>query len=190
MFASSAASVIVSTPFFTKPIKANCIPRSIPCFIPHSIPYSNWSFFNKEFKQKALSPAVRAMGENWHLHPHFQEENFTRGIHRVNREVDEFFLNQGYLHDRENANFRALKKNEKRVAFFAHEGFAKAFFSSLLDIPYPVVALKTDMGHSGVTVVYFDEKEEEFFPRVMQWSDSSHLAKADLITPFQNWLKI
>ncbi len=150
----------------------------------------NWSFFNKEFKQKALAPAVRAMGENWHLHPHFQTENFTRGVNRVNAQVDEFFLNQGYVHDREKANFRALKKNEKRIAFFAHEGFAKAFFSSLLDIPYPVIALKTDMGHSGVTVVYFDEREEEFFPRVMQWSDSSHLSKADLITPFQNWLEI
>ena len=86
--------------------------------------------------------------------------------------------------------YKVIKKNSKRVALFAHEGFGKIFLSSILDIPYPLVAAHLELGHSSVTVIHFDENNETTFPRVLQWSNDSHLYKENILTGYHNSLDI
>jgi probable phosphoglycerate mutase len=149
-----------------------------------------WAFHVESCRRQLNAPEVRAMGEEWYKHPYFADTNFARGVNRINTEVDAFFAKLGFVHDRENACYRVTKKNQDRVALFAHEGFGKIFLSSVLDIPYPIVATKMELGHSSVTVIFFDEKVESCHPRLLQWSNDSHLYKEDVLTGYQNWIDI
>lgn len=150
----------------------------------------SWCFQVESYRKQMNAPEVRAMGESWYKHPRFANDNFERGINRINAEVDAFFVKLGFEHDRKNVCYRVTKKNDKRIALFAHEGFGKIFLSSVLDIPYPLVATKMELGHSSVTVLFFDENTETCYPRMMQWSNDSHLYKEDILTGYQNWLDI
>ena len=149
-----------------------------------------WCFHRYDYRLKFNSKEVVSLGYKWYEHPYFSQDNFKRGIDRIDRETDEFMLKLGFKHDRENGCYKVVEKNSKRIGFFAHEGFGKAFLSSLLDIPYNIVSTKMELGHSSVTVIYFDENAEVVFPRVMQWSNDSHLFKGDILTPYQGWIDL
>lgn len=150
-----------------------------------------WTYQSLETKRKMNEPAVRALGMEWYKHPYFlAQSSFKEGTERVNREADAFFEKLGFKHDRENGCYRVIKKNSDRVALFAHEGFGKIFLSSILDIPYPLVAAHLELGHSSVTVIHFDENNETTFPRVLQWSNDSHLYKENILTGYHNSLDI
>ena len=149
-----------------------------------------WVFHLESYRQKLNHPEVRDLGAKWYTHPFFKETNFANGAQHIDREVDAFFASLGFEHNRERACYRVTKKNEKRVALFAHEGFGKIFLSSVLDIPYPMVSIKMELGHSGVTVIHFDENAEICYPRLLQWSNDSHLYKEGILTGYQNWIDI
>lgn len=150
----------------------------------------SWCFHIEDYRRKFNSKEVTALGYKWYEHPYFKNDNFKRGVERIDRETDAFMLSLGFAHDRENGCYKVVSKNSKRIGFFAHEGFGKAFLSSLLDIPYTTVATKMELGHSSVTVIYFDENAEVVFPRVMQWSNDSHLYKENVLTPYQGWIDL
>ena len=80
--------------------------------------------------------------------------------------------------------------NNKRVALFAHQGFGLAFLSSLLNIPYPMFCSSFDMGHSGVSVIYFDETREVTYPKLLQLSNDSHLYREELLKGYGGWIDI
>ena len=147
-----------------------------------------WGFQNKETVELFNSKEMRAMGELWCTHPALHE-GFKNGMERVNREVDEFFLSLGYRHDRENARFEVVNSNNERVVLFAHQGFGMSFFSSLLDIPYPMFSTHFDMGHTGVSVVDFTERDGYVYPKLLQLSNDSHLYREGLLTGYQNQIR-
>ncbi len=149
-----------------------------------------WIFHSEEYRAKINAPEVRALGTEWYKHPVFAEENFAKGVERINRETDAFFKSLGFEHDRANACYKPIAKNQKRVALFAHEGFGKAFLSSLLDLPYPFVATRCELSHSSVTVFYFADDEKITYPRLLQWANDSHLYKDELLTGYNNWLDV
>lgn len=149
-----------------------------------------WVFHSERYRRLMNSNEVRAMGVNWHTHPEFADCKFSQGVSRVDRETDAFLLQLGFRHDRENACYDVVKPNDKRVALFAHEGFGKVFLSSLLDIPYPQFALQFELGHSSVTVIRFEETGEKIVPRVLQWSNDSHLYKEGILTGYHNAIDI
>lgn len=149
-----------------------------------------WAFCNPKYKEKFNRPDVLAMGNKWYEHPLFKDEGFKKGVERISKEADEFFLSLGFAHDRERGCYRIVKPNDKRVALFAHAGFGMAFLSSLLDIPYPYIATKMDLSHTSVTVIVFEEDKEECYPRVLQWANDSHLYKEDVLTGYNNGLNI
>jgi hypothetical protein len=61
-----------------------------------------------------------------------------------------------------------------------------AFLSCLLDVPYPMMSLRFDMGHSGVSVIEFAD-EGFTIPRMNQLSNDSHIFKSELLkTCYQN----
>lgn len=145
-----------------------------------------WSFFYDETVRIFLSPEVYALGEDWPEHPELKKYGFERGLKRVNEGVDDFFLSLGYRHDRKNKRYEIVKENDGRVALFAHQGFGISFFSSMLDIPYPLFSTHFDFGHSSMSVVNFEKRGDFAYPRVLQLSNDSHLYREDILTGYQN----
>ena len=147
-----------------------------------------WAFCDNEYRQILNQPEVLALGCKWYNHPLLENTSFKKGIERISKEADEFFLSLGIEHDRENRRYRVVNPSEKerRVAFFAHAGFGMAFLSCLLDIPYPYLMARMDLSHSSVTVIYFDENQDVIYPRVLQWANDSHLYKEGILTGYNN----
>ena len=46
------------------------------------------------------------------------------------------------------------------------------------------------MGHSGVTVIYFDESKDFAYPKILQLSNDSHLFKEEILKGYQSWIDI
>ena len=64
-----------------------------------------------------------------------------------------------------------------------------AFFSSLLDIPYPFFSTHFDMGHTGMTVIDFTEQGGFVYPKVLQLANDSHLYRDGIMTGYQNRIR-
>lgn len=150
----------------------------------------DFAFTNYDYKLKFTSKKVRELGEKWYEHPDFANNTFEEGIRKVNEKVDEFFAKQGFIHDRENGVYKVTQKNEKRIALFAHAGNGMVVLSSILDIPYALLGAHFDISHSGVTVIWFNEQEDLTTPRVLQWSNDSHLYKEDILSGYNNGINI
>ena len=139
-----------------------------------------WLFASPEHRPILASAEVRALGDRWYEHEAFAEHDYKSGIERVARETDALFASLGYEHIRGSGTYRAVRPNDERVALFAHQGFGLAFFSQLLDIPYPQFALQFDMCHSGVTVVEFKDEGGIAIPKICTFSSDSHLYREGL----------
>lgn len=151
-----------------------------------------WIFLIPEYIDLLASRQMADLGDRWYDHPALAEyrENFVRSTERVSAESDKFFASLGFEHDRERRAYRVTRKNDERVAMFAHQGFGKIFLSCLLDIPYPTVATRMDMDFTGVTVIDFPTDGEYAVPQILQLSDTRHLAEAGLMTGYQNGKRI
>ena len=134
-----------------------------------------WLYQDSEMKQLLCEPSVREMRENWMFHPELSKYHFEKGIERIYRECDLFFENLGYQHIRYTGKYKVISHNEKKVAFFAHQGFGIAFISCLLDIPYPQISNHFDICHTGVTIIDFKEEKGYAIPKVLTFSSDSHL---------------
>ena len=135
----------------------------------------SWAFFSQKFRKLACSKSVKNLGNEWYLAPEFKGESFENGIKRINSEADAFFENLGYEHNRENGFYIEKRKNNKRVALFAHQAFGLAFLSSVLDIPYTELATHFDLWYSALTVIEFKEAEGVVIPKVLTLSNDSHI---------------
>ena len=155
-----------------------------------------WAFAIPKYINLFNSPEVIALGDKWYTHPAFSGLNFARGVARIDKAVDEFMLSLGYQHDRARKRYLRVgdTKNangqEKRIALFAHQGFGLAFFSSLLDIPYPFFATHFDLAHSCMSVIAFEDDKEYTCAKVLQHSNDSHLYKEDLMRGYNNGINI
>ena len=149
-----------------------------------------WIFAHKKYLELFRSKEFSELGEKWVDSPEIAQTSVKKGVERIDRETDEFFLKLGFKHDREKGGYEVLEPNEKRVALFAHQGFGLAFLSSLLDIPYPTFSARFDMGHSGVTALFFDPKAKIAYPKILQLSNDSHLYKEGILQKYQGWLDL
>ena len=157
--------------------------------VPHPVHGRTWCFYDQRILELFNSPEVRALGDRWYEHPELAPYDFGRGVRRVNAAVDVFFSALGYRHDRENARFEPIAPTQDRVALFAHQGFGIAFFSSLLDIPYPIFATHFDFGHSAMSVIKFESRGGYVYPQVLQLSNDAHLYREGILTGYQNAIK-
>ena len=150
-----------------------------------------WIFFDKKFRSYMNLPEVLSLGKKWYTHPLFKDLDFGDGLKRIEDEADKLLLSFGFMHERENNRYKELEKNEKRVALFAHQGFGIAFLSAVLDIPYPYVATHMDLSHSSVSPILFNaDKDEYLYPKLLQLSNDSHLFKENLLTGYNNGIKV
>lgn len=147
-----------------------------------------WCFWGNEYKRLFMSDEVYSLGKKWNTYHAFKGTNLEKGLARVDNAVDEFTLSLGFKHDREKGFYKLINGNNKKVALFAHQGFSYAFMSSLLDIPLPIFVTRFDIQHTGVCVIYFDENEPIIYPKILQYSNDSHLYKEDLSTLYNNSL--
>jgi probable phosphoglycerate mutase len=146
---------------------------------------SFWMFGHPVTKPLLASNEVRTLDREWYTHPFFAEKmpHLKKGIDRIQTETDAFMLSLGYRHV-ENG-YIAERPNNDRIALFAHAGFGLAFMSALLDIPYPMMSTRFDIGHTGMTVVEFSGNGL-VIPRVLQFSNDSHIFASDLPTAYNN----
>ena len=159
--------------------------------VPHPKYEHTWAFFDPKYLEIFSSPEVRALGEKWYEHPELAGLNFKAGVERVNAAVDEFFLSLGFRHDRENVRYEVVGEhlNRDRVALFAHQGFGMSFFSSMLDIPYPMFCTRFDFSHSSMSVINFEPRGKYVYPHVLQTANDSHLYREGIITGYHNAIK-
>ncbi|MBO4309220.1 MAG: histidine phosphatase family protein [Clostridia bacterium] len=151
----------------------------------------HWVFQSAYFIRRFNSPEIRALGANWTSAPEFADTRFAEGIARIQKETDAFFASLGYVRDPVSGTYRVERPSGERIAFFAHQGFGLAFLSCILNDPYPHFCTHFDFGHSSMTVIEFREYDREnvdpvCVPRVLQFSNDSHLYREGLPTKFEN----
>lgn len=155
-----------------------------------------WAFHSRKHVDLFNSDEVIALGDKWHTHPIFANENFANGVERIHNAVDEFMISLGYKHDRAHRRYQCVGETkrkdgaEKRIALFAHQGFGLAFLSSLLDIPYPFFCTHFDISHTGASVIAFEDEGEFTYPKLLQFSNDSHLYKEGMLTGYNNMFHI
>lgn len=148
-----------------------------------------WAFRYPPTAQLFVSKEMRDLGDKWYTHPEIEKYHFEKGIERIQNETDNLLLSLGYKHVREKNLYEAVNPNEDRVAFFAHEGFASAFLSCLLDIPYPMFSVHFGLTHSSLTVIEFREEFGFVIPKVLTSGNDSHLYREGIMTGYQNRIK-
>lgn len=146
-----------------------------------------WMFENSEFKDLFSSKEIEELGKKWYLHPALKEYNLEEGINFLDNNIDDFFLEIGYKHDRERKRFIAVNPTNDRVALFAHQGMGIYFLSSILDIPYPFIAIHLDMITSGLTCIEFENEDGYVYPKIVQYSSDAHLYSENLPTGYRNF---
>ncbi len=141
------------------------------------------------YRKLFVSKRIRDLQFNWYEDESFADMKCKSGMERILTKTEDFLEELGYKHNRENCTYTAVNPNDDRVALFAHAGFGSVFLSCLLDIPYPIFATRFGMGHSNITVVEFRERNI-VVPRVLTFSNDSHLYKEELPTKWCNKIEI
>lgn len=156
-----------------------------------------WFFNDPETVRLFGTPQIRRLGMKWTEHDRYRGTLTEEHVAATADKIDVFFAELGYEHDRENCIWRAVRPNDERVALFAHQGFGLLFLSLVLDIPYPMLAVRADMGHSGMTVIEFGDThgvggngsaDGYSVPRMLQLSNDSHIWEDSLPVKYQNRL--
>lgn len=139
-----------------------------------------WAYYHQKTKELFVDKTI-ALNDRWYEDKRLPKNTFKAGVERVNANVDEWLLGLGYQHDREKGIYNLVKTAPERIALFAHEGFGKAFLSSLLDIPYPLFCTHFDIGHTAMTVIEFKDNNGVVIPSVVTHANDGHLYREGLL---------
>ena len=149
-----------------------------------------WLFQNKKSLELFATPEIRALGDRWFDHSELAGENYEASVDWMYENVDKFFAELGFEHERYTGRYKITKENNERVALFAHQGMGIALLSTLLDIPYPQFCSHFDIGLTGVTVIEFADKGGYAIPKVLTYSNDSHIYREGLPTKYNNYVYI
>ncbi len=145
-----------------------------------------WCFAKQKYIELFCSNEVKALGENWHTYPAFEGTTLGEGIERIKRETYAFLKELGFEHDAQKGMYKSSNQGNKRIALFAHQGFGLAFLSAVSLIPYPLFSTRFDITTTGVTVINFPETDGYIMPRILTFSNDSHIYSEGLPTKFNN----
>ena len=147
-----------------------------------------WIQVDPELAPVLITEEVRQMGDSWFEHPKFCDNpSYKKGIERIARSTDDLLRSLGYEHDRATKTYRSIVPSDEKVALFAHTGFGAAFLSCLLDVPFPEFSVRFDMTHTGVTAIEFVRIYDDIYvPKVLFYSDMSHIFASDLPMRYNN----
>ena len=131
-----------------------------------------WLFHQPDFIEHIGD--VKALGDRWYEAPCFAARDMKAGYKRITDASDAFLSRLGYV--REGWRYRIEKPNEERVACFCHHGFGTTWLSWLLGVSPAALWGNFEINHSGVTVLYFENRPSGYTsPRCICLSDSSHI---------------
>ncbi len=153
------------------------------------IPYKDtkrWLFQHPNYKGLLASKEVFELGYKWHEHPRLKQFNADKKLERVSIGADELFKSLGYEHENNTYRYKCIAPNEMRVALFAHHIAGTLFLSSVLDIPLPMLMMRFEICHTGVTVLEFKDEDGYCTPRVLTYSNDSHIYKEGLPSKYNN----
>lgn len=136
-----------------------------------------------------LSDEMKQYGDRWFDHPAFKDREYESYLKQTDADIDSLLACHGYIHDREHRYYTAENPTEERIAIFAHAGFGSVFFSSLLDIPYHEYSLHYDLSHSSMSVVEFRVRDGICVPKLLTFSNDSHIYKEGLPTSYNNRIR-
>ncbi|MBQ4070800.1 MAG: histidine phosphatase family protein [Clostridia bacterium] len=136
-------------------------------------------FHSLEAREAFRTPECRALGFEWYLHPQFEGYKYKEGIERIRRESDAFFESLGYKHEG-CGKYKVIEHSDKRIAFFAHQGFGMAFLPCILGIPYSEFATRFDLLLTGITAINFYEEAGYAYPIIYSMSNDGHLYEDNL----------
>jgi probable phosphoglycerate mutase len=143
-----------------------------------------WLFNEKWVRELFNDKSIRDLGDRWYEHPAFAKHDYKKGIERIYNDIDAFFSELGYEHDRYTGKYKIKNANDKRIALFAHQGFGLAFLSHLTGIPYPRFTTHFDMCTSGMTVIEFENAGGYAYPKILTLSSDAHIYKEGLPTRY------
>lgn len=132
-----------------------------------------------------LSPEMQALGFQWYDHPRLADLGCREAFQSFQENCYDWLESLGYRHEPDRSGFRAIRPNDERIALFAHHGVGMALLSSVLDIPYPLVATHFSMGFTGVSIIAFNG-EERVTPRLLQLSNDAHLWMANQDSSYES----
>lgn len=136
-----------------------------------------WYWIIPEWVKLFRTEEVALYGNNWVNHPKIAKTDMPKGFKIMSESVDSFMLELGYEHDRVNHSYKKIKDNTpENVAVIAHGGFAFAFISNLLDIPYPEFTT-THCGIDCTAVTILEIWDGIPTPVIIKYNDTSHLDK-------------
>ncbi len=148
------------------------------------VPYGQrrtWMEQIPAYQELFVSDEMYALGDRWYEHPALAGTRVKEGAGFYAEKFDAFLASLGYEHDRKRHCYRELRKNDDRVAIFAHGGVGGVFLSTILDIPYPSFVVHQALSHTGVTVIEFGSGDT-VIPRLLQYGNDSHLYREGLPT--------
>ena len=154
-----------------------------------------WIYQNDEYIKILNSESMLDLGRRWSEHECFDGMKVREGEKFFAEKVSELFRDLGYEHDAGNGCYHRTggvseTGDERRIAVFAHEGVGKIFLSTVLDVPYPLFCSRFELSHSSMSVIYFDEKKETVYPKLLQLSNDSHLYREGMPLRYNNGVKI
>lgn len=146
-----------------------------------------WAFFLPEYKNLFTSREVRDLGDRWYNHPKLKGSSIAEGHLELQAKTREFLKSLGYLWDEERGQYKNLHLGKNRVALFAHHGFGTNFLSAVLNIPYPQICLKTNYGHTGMTVIDFGG-DDYVIPQMLTMANDGHLLADNMPACYNNYI--
>ena len=133
-----------------------------------------WLFQEKKIIELFHTSEIMDLGIKWYEHPKFAHKSYGEEMKRIQTESNRFFEELGYLY-LDNGKYKVVNENNDRVVMFAHQGFGFAFLSLLLNIPYPIVCTRFELGHAEITVIEFKNEGGYSYPKVLTLSNNCHL---------------
>ena len=127
-----------------------------------------------------MEPELIALGLEWFKHPAFRGTSFETGFLKILADADAYLEGLGYVRDAAHLCYRAVRPNDRNIALFAHGGMGGVILSHILGVPYPQFAMRSEMSHTGITVIDFKERDGYVIPWVHTYSNDSHLYRDDL----------
>ena len=149
----------------------------------------HWAFFRRDL---ALGdPAFLSSRDSFSNGFYADDDLARRGFSELAAASDAFLAALGYRKEGEANAYRVTEENELRVAAFCHGGFGLHWLSYLLAIPPHLLTCTFDFTHTGVTLLRFnDEGNGIAYPRLLQFSDLSHILAAELPYRFNDTIEV
>ncbi len=147
-----------------------------------------WAFWQRD---KLLGKDLCYEDGDSFSHGYYRNDATAReGAKTLEGESDRFLEKLGFRRTGMGNGYEVTKKNGKKIAVFAHQGFGLHWLAHLTRIPYHIFTATFDISHTGITLIEFDEKNAVAYPKILQLSDISHIYREDLPMKYHNCIDI